>query len=205
VAFAALALAQFEPDPAALDVAVTLAATSSGDDPVPWVVFEDTDGELAAWALDELLQITPRRGVSRVPHGRPGEPEVQREARDTGRRTVGAASSPAGESCPGRSVDDRMARRAMAGWSGVVRMARERPLLAARERLARSATSFGESDGEGEERCAPPPLRLLWAGRRQFTAEARVYCTENVQAHNVVVLRSFALTMEMFFVPRFLV
>ena len=108
-------------------------------------------------------------------------------------------------SCPGRSVDDRMARRAMAGWSGVVRMARERPLLAARERLARSATSFGESDGEGEERCAPPPLRLLWAGRRQFTAEARVYCTENVQAHNVVVLRSFALTMEMFFVPRFLV
>jgi len=64
VAFAALARAQFEPDPDALDVEVTLAATSSGDDPVPWVVFEDTDGELAAWALDELLQITPRRGVS---------------------------------------------------------------------------------------------------------------------------------------------
>jgi len=78
---------------------VTLAATSSGDDPVPWVVFEDADGELA-WALDELLQITPRRGVSRVPHGRPGEPEVQREARDTGRRTVGAALSPAGEFLP---------------------------------------------------------------------------------------------------------
>ena len=100
MAFAALARAQFEPDPDALDVEVTLAATSSGDDPVPWVVFEDTDGELAAWALDELLQITPRRGVSRVPHGRPGEPEVQREARDTGRRTVGAALSPAGEFLP---------------------------------------------------------------------------------------------------------
>ena len=68
-------LAQFEPDPEALDVEATLAATSSGDDSVPWVVFEDADGELA-WALDELLQITPRRGVSRVPHARPGEPEA---------------------------------------------------------------------------------------------------------------------------------
>ena len=34
--------------------------------------------------------------------------------------------------------------------------------------------------------------------------EARVYCTENVQVVNVVVLRSFASTMETVFVPRFL-
>ena len=93
MAFAALALAQFEPDPEALDVAVTLAATSSGDDPVPWVVFEDADGELA-WALDELLQITPRRGVSECRTPGRGSRGLQREARDTGRRTVGAASSP---------------------------------------------------------------------------------------------------------------
>jgi len=32
--------------------------------------------------------------------------------------------------------------------------------------------------------------------------EARVYCTENVQVVNVVVLRSFAFTMETVFVPR---
>src|SRR5437867_9536385 len=46
---------------------------------------------------------------------------------------------------------------------------RESDVFSPLERLARSATSFGESDGEGEERCAPPLPRLLWAGRRQFT------------------------------------
>jgi hypothetical protein len=56
---AACRLAQFEPDPEALGVEVTLEATGSGGDFVPWVTFEDAERELS-WVIDELLHITPR-------------------------------------------------------------------------------------------------------------------------------------------------
>ncbi len=57
---AASRLAQFEPDPDGPGVVeVTLEATGPDGDAVPWVTFEDADGE-RSWAGDELLQITPR-------------------------------------------------------------------------------------------------------------------------------------------------
>src|SRR5439155_11048146 len=110
-------------------------------------------------------------------------------------------------SCPGRSVDDRNGAACDGGVErGRVRShgGRATPSRRSRE-LARSETSFGECDGEGRSVALLPSPSAPGGAGGSLLAEARVYFTENVHAHNVVFLRSAALTTETFFVPRFLV
>ena len=103
---------------------------------------------------------------------------VTRDVEPSVRRCPRQASS-----CPGRSVDDRMARRAMAGWSevGFVRRARERPRFAARVRGSPAPQLHSAKVTEKGRSFALPPFSVSWAGpaavywRRRESTAPRTY------------------------------